>query len=73
MINTSNLKMLRAKYDMSQQDVADTLNITVLAYRQKESGFRKFTLPESKKLSEIFGMSIEAIFFTDIIQATKIK
>lgn len=60
---TNNLKMFRAKYGLTQEDVANELDISTLAYRQKEGCKRPFTLDEAKKLSTLFNESIETIFF----------
>lgn len=60
----SELKGLRAKYGLTQEDVAKKLNISTVAYRQKENGHRDFMLKESKIISELFNKDIEEIFFT---------
>lgn len=65
MIVTSNLKMLRAKFGMSQSETAKLLSISTVAYRQKETNKRQFTLDEAKTLSTKFQMPIESIFFDE--------
>lgn len=65
MINSKNLRVLRVKYDFTQKSIAAKLGISEIAYRQKENNIRPFTLPEAKTISDLYGISIEEIFFTD--------
>lgn len=58
-----NLKALRAKHNLTQADMAKTLNISQVAYRSKENGRTQFTLSEARKISKEFNQSIEEIFF----------
>jgi len=55
--------MYRAKYNLSQNDLAEKLNISLPSYRNKENGKSKFSLDEAKKISDIFQKSIMEIFF----------
>lgn len=65
MILTSNLKMYRAKFSKSQSNMAELLEISTISYRQKEKGKRSFTLDEAKKISDLFKLPIESIFFDE--------
>lgn len=57
------LKKLREESGLSQQQVADRLNITRQYYQQIEAGDRqqKMDITLSSKLSELFGISTEEI------------
>ena len=57
------LKKLREESGLSQQQVADRLNITRQYYQQIEAGDRqqKMDITLRSKLSELFGISIEEI------------
>lgn len=57
------LKSLRALNNLTQGDMAATLNISVQTYNRKELGQRDFTLQESKIIADMFNKSIEEIFF----------
>lgn len=59
------LKILRAKNNLSQENVANVLNITKSTYNRKENGIADFTLSEIKTLSELFNTSPTDIFFTE--------
>lgn len=65
MIN-KNLKILRELKNMQQSDVAKKLNISTHTYHNKETGKTEFTISEAKKISELFSLSIEDIFFKSI-------
>ena len=59
----NNLKCLRSKFGFSQQHIADYLGISKTSYHNKETGEREFKLNECKKISELFSMKIDEIFF----------
>jgi putative transcriptional regulator len=59
------LKALRAKHDLSQEEIGELIGMTVTTYNRKENGLREFTLSEAGKLSDLFGVKIEQIFFVD--------
>ena len=59
----NNLKALREKFDFTQQDIADYLGISKIAYHYKETCQREFKLSECKKISELFNLGIDEIFF----------
>lgn len=67
------LKGLRAKYELTQKDIATLLGITVQSYRSKENGNNDFTLKEAKKISDIFKKTIEEIFFTEKVYEIETK
>ena len=62
---TRNLKSFRAKYGLTQMQMAEKLDITTATYSSKENGKKQFTLEEAKKIAEIFNTSIDNIFFSD--------
>lgn len=58
------LRQIRKEKRITCEEMAEELGLqTKAAYNKKEHGKVKFTLQEAKKISEIFGMSIEEIFF----------
>lgn len=63
MINTMNIRMQRAGKRLSQSDTAKVLDLSLVAYRQKENNIRPFTLPEAKILADFFEKSIDELFF----------
>lgn len=65
MTANSVLKSLRALNNLTQGDMATTLNISVQTYNRKELGQREFTLQESKIIADMFNKSIEEIFFNE--------
>lgn len=66
-INKSNIKAIRVKLGLTQQDMAKKLGMSKSAYCSKENNKRRFTIEEAYKISEIFGLPIEKIFFGDIV------
>ena len=48
------------------------LGITLSAYGKKENSHLRFSLNEAKKLSDFYGVSIEAIFFGNDISKMEI-
>ena len=63
---------LRKKNNLSQEELADKIGVTRQAYGFYESGMAKPPLDKAKKLADIFGVSIEDIFFskTDELNST---
>ena len=59
------LKEIREKHGLMQEDVASVLGISPANYSKKESGKVKVSLDEAKKLSMLFGETIDVIFFSD--------
>lgn len=57
------LKLLRAKNSLSQQDMADLLGMAINSYNHKENNVKDFTISEIEKIKEIFGLPYEDIFF----------
>lgn len=60
-----NLKGYRAKHNITQEEIANKLGISVVAYRNKENGHTQFTLSEVKTISDLFKANIKDIFFND--------
>ena len=61
-----NLRILRELKDMRQSDVAKAIGISSGSYQNKETGKTEFTLSEAKKISDLFALSLEEIFFNPI-------
>ena len=58
------LRQIRKERCITCEEMAGELGLqTKSAYSKKERECVPFTLQEAKKISEIFGMSIEEIFF----------
>lgn len=58
------LKSLRALKGYNQQYLADVLGINKSVYCLKETGKREFKMIEMKKISELFGKTVDELFFT---------
>lgn len=58
-----NLKAYRTKYALTQEDMAKILNISTIAYRNKENNLSQFSLKEAKIIADKFNATIEEIFF----------
>lgn len=56
------LKALRAKYNISQEIIADLLNMTTSTYNRKENGNSSFTVEEAKFIATLFNTTIEKVF-----------
>ncbi len=59
------LKVLRAERDWSQQDLADRLAVSRQSVNAIETGRYDPSLPLAFRISEVFGLTIEAIFQRD--------
>ena len=70
---TKNLKALRILKGISQSDTAKYLGISLHSYCNKENCKTNFTLDEAKKLSELFGLTVDEIFFKPIDFKTNTK
>lgn len=57
-----NLKGLRAKFNLTQSDMAEILGISIVSYNQKEKGIKQFTIKEAKKISKYFNETLDYIF-----------
>lgn len=61
---TKNLKEIRKKLGITQAEMADVLGYKSKAgYSELERGNVKVTLEQAKKISEVFNLSINDIFF----------
>lgn len=61
----NNLKALRAERGWSQQDLAERLGVSRQSVNAIETGKYDPSLPLAFKLSDVFGLAIEAIFLRD--------
>lgn len=59
------LKVLRAERDWSQQDLADRIGVSRQSVNAIEKGRYDPSLPLAFKISDVFGLPIEAIFLKD--------
>ena len=64
-ITTNKLKSLRKKSGLSQNEIANKLGITQSTYSYWESGKVRIDSNSLKKLSEIFGVSIDYLLEND--------
>jgi transcriptional regulator with XRE-family HTH domain len=61
-----NLRKIRQERNIKAKEIAEKLGLkTEGAYYKKETGSVPFTLTEGKIVSEIIGLPIEEIFFTN--------
>ncbi|MDR3090639.1 MAG: helix-turn-helix domain-containing protein [Clostridiales bacterium] len=64
--NGNSVKSIRRERNVNVSEMANLLNLkTIQSYYKKESGKRKFSLDEAKKIADFFGMDIEDIFFQE--------
>lgn len=66
---TENLKYLRTLKKVSQQDLADYLNITRQAYNYYENGKRQPDYETLLKIGEYFNVTIDDLLNADITNA----
>ena len=59
------LKVLRAERDWSQQDLAERLEVSRQSVNAIETGKYDPSLPLALRISDLFGLPIEAIFLKD--------
>ena len=55
------IKKYRSQFHLSQEYVANFLNVNRATYTQMENGNRKVTAEDVSKLSQLFGVSADAI------------
>lgn len=59
------LKVLRAERDWSQADLADKLNVSRQTINAIETGKYDPSLPLAFQIAQLFGQTIEEIFFPE--------
>ena len=59
------IKAYRTLKDLTQGEIAEVIGITQTTYSKKENGKIPFTLAEAKKIADLFGQNIDALFFED--------
>jgi DNA-binding XRE family transcriptional regulator len=72
----SNLKAIRIKHGLTQDDIAERINISGTSYNKRENGKLEFTLSELITLAIIFNLSKEQIydiFFIDELRQKKLE
>ncbi len=67
----SKLKGLMAEKNMTQQELAQILQISISTLNFKINGRSDFSVKEAKKVSNFFGKTIEEIFYIGEINKTK--
>lgn len=67
---TQDLKRLRKVLGLTQANMAEKLGITPAHYAHIENGRRKVNLDLAYKISSIFNLSIEEIFFPQELSVT---
>jgi transcriptional regulator with XRE-family HTH domain len=55
------IRLIRLSKNLSQQNIADELGITVSAYSNMERGVTEITIQRLKKIAEIFGVNVNEI------------
>lgn len=63
MVEKRRIKSVRKKCGLTQLQVANSIGISLSHYKSIENGFRNATLINAWKLSKLFDVSIEDIFF----------
>lgn len=58
----NNVKMLRVKFNKTQQQMADIIKVSVATYIRKEQRKIKFTLIEVKVFKEYFGLTMQEVW-----------
>ena len=61
------MKKYREQKGMTQQQIADKLEISVSSYNMLENGKRGISVIMAKNISLILGKSIDEIFFTSYV------
>jgi len=59
------IRDFREKAGYKQEEVAKFLKMSAANYSKKESGNIKFSLQEAKDLSDLFGTTVDELFFTE--------
>ncbi|AZV59030.1 helix-turn-helix domain-containing protein [Clostridium sp. AWRP] len=59
------MKFYRQKNNLTQEETAKQLGISVSAYNMIENGNRGISLLRAKQLEKIFNVSIDEIFFNN--------
>ena len=62
------LKSIRVKNGITQEEIAEKMEMSVSAYSKRENGLIEFNVPEIKKIKEVLGLNDEdiiRIFFGD--------
>ena len=70
------LKSKRVLFDLTQEEIAKELGITIKSYNAKENGKREFTLDEAKKISSLLKLNLNEvndIFFNSAINRKNFK
>lgn len=58
---TKELRILRIKHDLSQEEIAQKLGVNKASYNRKENGKMAFSLNDVKKLKKIFNLTPEEV------------
>lgn len=73
-MNLQRLKEIRKRKGITQEEMAKKLGYKGKSgYCQLENGDTKMTLEQARKIAEILGETIEAIFFENKVHADRTK
>lgn len=61
------LKSLRVEKNLTQENISEIIGIHEATYNRKEQGINSFSLYEAKKISDLFNLPIEEIFFKKMV------
>lgn len=67
MVNEA-LRAARISAGLTQAEMGEKLGLTMAGYRQKETGERRITIEEAKKMAAVLGKSLDDIFLPSINQ-----
>lgn len=62
-VNYKKLMDVRTELNLTQEDVAKHINVRRFTYSKKERGLLSINLREAYLIANLFGMSMEELFF----------
>lgn len=71
-MNSQYLKSLRALEDITQEQMASLLDMSIQTYNKKENGKVPFLATELKTIAEFFGVPMENFFTKEVVSTTTI-
>lgn len=67
------VKAARVNANLTQEQVAGELKISLSAYKRKEQGYSKFYVDEAVVLSKLFGVEISIFFNSRCLEKTHLS
>ena len=58
---TRELKSIRVRKDLTQEEIAEKLEMSVTAYSKRENGHIEFSVSEVRKVKEVLNLSDEEV------------